>query len=58
MNFDLNIGNYSIEELTDMFDLPTNFDKNMVEIKETQTLERSGSKLHCPLRNEIQMFHK
>jgi hypothetical protein len=36
MNFDLNIGNYSIEELTDMFDLPTNFDKNMVEIKETQ----------------------
>ena len=36
MNFDLNIGNYSIEELTDMFDLPHNFDKNMVEIKETQ----------------------
>ena len=36
MNFDLNIGNYSIEELTDMFDLPSNFDKNMVEIKETQ----------------------
>ena len=36
MNFDLNIENYSIEELADMFDLPANYDKNIVEIKEAQ----------------------
>jgi hypothetical protein len=36
MNFDLNIGNYSREELVDMFDLPSNYDSNIVEMKETQ----------------------
>ena len=41
MNFDLNINNYSLDELIQMFDLPTNFDKNIIEIKETK------------LRNEV-----
>jgi len=36
MNFDLNIENYTKKELIEMFELPTNFDKNMVEIKETK----------------------
>jgi len=36
MSFDLNIENYTREELTEMFDLPTNFDKNIVEIKESK----------------------
>jgi hypothetical protein len=34
MNFDLNIENYTRNELIEMFELPTNFDKNIVEIKE------------------------
>ena len=34
MNFDLNIKNYKLNELIDMFDLPTNYDKNIIEIKE------------------------
>jgi len=36
MNFDLNINNYSRDELIDMFELPSNFDKNIVEIKESK----------------------
>ena len=36
MSFDLNIENYTREELTEMFELPTNFDKNILEIKETK----------------------
>jgi hypothetical protein len=35
MNFDLNIKNYKLNELIDMFGLPTNYDKNIIEIKET-----------------------
>jgi hypothetical protein len=34
MSFDLNIKNYKLNELIDMFDLPTNYDKNIIEIKE------------------------
>jgi hypothetical protein len=36
MNFDLDINNYKRDELIEMFDLPTNFDKNMVDIKEVK----------------------
>jgi hypothetical protein len=36
MNFDLNVENYTRNELIDMFDLPSNFDKNIVEIKESK----------------------
>ena len=36
MNFDLNIDNYTRDELIDMFELPSNFDKNIVEIKESK----------------------
>ena len=34
MNFDLNIENYKRDELIEMFELPPNFDRNIVEIKE------------------------
>ena len=40
MNFDLNIENYSRNELIDMFELPSNFDKNIVEIKESKLREK------------------
>ena len=36
MNFDLNIDNYTRRELIQMFDLPENFDKTMVELNETK----------------------
>jgi hypothetical protein len=36
MNFDLNINNYTRDELIEMFELPNHFDRNIVEIKETQ----------------------
>ena len=32
--FDLNIDNYSVSELIEMFGLPNNFNKNMIENKE------------------------
>ena len=35
MNFDLNIKNYKLNELIDMFNLPNNYDRNIIEIKET-----------------------
>jgi len=36
MPFDLNIENYNRKELIEMFDLPPNFDRNIVEIKESK----------------------
>ena len=39
MNFDLNIDNYTPNELLDMFELPSNFDKNILDIKETKMRE-------------------
>ena len=39
MSFDLNIDNYTRDELVQMFDLPSNFDKNIFEVKETKLRE-------------------
>jgi len=39
MNFDLNIENYKKNELMEMFDLPSNYDKNIVEMKELRLRE-------------------
>jgi len=36
MNFDLNIQNYNRDELMEMFELPTPFDRNILEIKEAK----------------------
>ena len=36
MNFDLNIENYNRDELVEMFELPSNYDRNIVEIKEAK----------------------
>lgn len=35
-NFDLNINNYTIKELEDIFGLPLNYDESIVEIQETK----------------------
>jgi hypothetical protein len=39
MSFDLNIDNYTRDELIQMFELPPNFDKNILEIKESKLRE-------------------
>jgi hypothetical protein len=39
MNFDLNINNYQKNELKEMFDLPTNYDSLLVDIKEAKLRE-------------------
>jgi hypothetical protein len=39
MNFDLNVNNYSKDELREMFELPPNFDKNLFENKEMKLRE-------------------
>ena len=39
MNFDLNIENYTGGELIEMFELPSNFDKNILEKKESKLIE-------------------
>jgi hypothetical protein len=39
MSFDLNIKNYSRDELINMFQLPSNFDKNILEIREAKLKE-------------------
>jgi hypothetical protein len=39
MNFDLNINNYKINELRDMFDLPENYNKNMIDSKESKVID-------------------
>jgi hypothetical protein len=36
MNFDLNIENYTRDELIQMFELPLNFDRNILEIKQAK----------------------
>jgi hypothetical protein len=36
MSFDLNIGNYTIQELADMFELPSNYDKDTIDVKESK----------------------
>ena len=36
MNFDLNIGNYSKEELEEILELPRNYDENIIQMKETK----------------------
>jgi hypothetical protein len=39
MNFDLNIANYTKDELREMFDLPPNFDENLFDKKEAKLRE-------------------
>jgi len=39
MNFDLTIDNYNINELRDMFELPENYDKNMIDAKESKIID-------------------
>ncbi len=39
MSFDLNLDNYTKKELVEMFDLPSNYDRNILDMKETKLRE-------------------
>jgi hypothetical protein len=39
MSFDLNLDNYTKKELAEMFDLPSNYDRNILDMKETKLRE-------------------
>ena len=52
MSFDLNIDNYTIKELSDMFDLPTNYDKDMVDMRESKLKDSITS--DQSITNEVQ----
>lgn len=48
MNFDLNIGNYSKEELEEILELPTNYDENIIQMKETKLRHNIMADLSIP----------
>jgi hypothetical protein len=47
-NFDLNIGNYSKAELEEIFELPTNYDANLIQMKESKLRQNIMSDLSIP----------
>ena len=47
-NFDLNIGNYSKSELEEILELPTNYDENIIQLKETKLRQNIMSDLSVP----------
>ena len=47
-NFDLNIGNYSKSELEEILELPTNYDENVIQMKETKLRQNIMSDLSVP----------
>ena len=47
-NFDLNIGNYSKAELEEIFELPTNYDENVIQMKEAKLRQNIMSDLSIP----------
>jgi hypothetical protein len=53
MNFDLNIENYTRDELIQMFELPSNFDRNIIDIKESKL--REGIINNTEINKDIQI---
>jgi hypothetical protein len=47
-NFDLNIGNYSKDELEELLELPTNYDENVIQMKESKLRQNIMSDLSIP----------
>ena len=58
MNFDLNINNYKKNELKEMFDLPNNYDQNIIDINATKLKESifSNREINQDLRNKTIYF--
>jgi hypothetical protein len=47
-NFDLNIGNYSKAELEEILELPSNYDENVIQMKESKLRQNIMSDLSIP----------
>ena len=47
-NFDLNIGNYSKSELEEILELPTNYDENIIHMKEAKLRQNIMNDLSVP----------
>jgi hypothetical protein len=58
MNFDLNINNYKKNELKEMFDLPYNYDQNIIDINATKLRDSifSNREINQDLRNKTIYF--
>ena len=56
--FNFNIRNYTINDSKDIFELPNNFDSNVIEIKETKLREKllSNPKLTPKLKQDTIQF--
>jgi hypothetical protein len=60
MSFDLNIHNYKLNELEEIFDLPQNYDQAIIELRELKLRENicSDSSVNDNMRNETLEFLK
>jgi hypothetical protein len=58
MNFDLNIQNYNLSELEEIFELPKGYNNSMFEIKESRLRQniQSNSTIHVALKPKILDF--
>ena len=57
MNFDLNVDNYRKSELIEMFELPSNYDRNIIEIKETKLRESIINNTEINQNTKTQTLH-
>jgi hypothetical protein len=60
-NFDLNIENYTIKELEDIFELPVNYDESIVEMQETklrQNILGNATIISSTKNNTLQFINK
>lgn len=57
MTFDLNIENYTRDELIEMFELPVNFDRNIIEIKEAKLRESIFNNKEIKKETQIQTIN-
>ena len=53
MNFDLNIQNYKIDELRELFDLPFNYDSNMIQVQEIKL--RNSLNINTEIHPDLKM---
>jgi hypothetical protein len=58
MNFDLNIKNYNLSELEEIFELPNDYNESTFELKETRLRQniQSNSTIHVTLKPKILAF--
>lgn len=58
MNFDLNINNYNLSELEEMFELPNDYNQNLIEMKESRLRQniQSNTSIQVTLKPKILDF--